>query len=468
MASTAVFTVASKNHLAYARTLFNSVARVHPEYKLFLCLGDEVEGYFDTCTEPFTIIPADRLGIKNFEDMTLRYNVMEFNMALKPFMCRWLFDNTKLETVIYLDSDIYVYSRFDRLEKVLESGVSVVLTPHITKPLEDGKMPNDYHMLQSGVFNAGFFASRRCSETLSFMDWWGRRLSTQCIADFALNLSADQKWCDLAPCFLDELKVFKDPGYNVAYWNLAQRQLHKTADGEWQANGSPLVFFHFSGLSVEKRQEISKHQNRFEWDDIQECQELFDQYRHELITNGWNEAHKWPYAYDIVSEKMAICPLIHHFYRLEVSQPMNFKGIAIDDYLVNLCNQRDKMISDEGGLLITKLMTLVYRLRPDIQAAFNLNTDDGRHQFVTWFEVYGEREYGLPVSITRHNHNEKSITTVKGDEPQQVSADTSLIDADKHVKKTAKYLLTTSREKIKKLGFNIIKFYREQFQRRVT
>ena len=405
MASIGVFTIASKNYLSYVRALMNSVARFHPDYKLFLCLADRVDDYFDTKAEIYDTVQADQLGIENFEDMTVRYDIMEFNTAVKPFMFKWLFNNTDLDVVIYLDPDIRVYSRFDQLESVLEKGASVVLTPHITKPLEDERNPNDYNMLQAGVYNLGFIAARRFSETLDFMDWWGRRLSSQCVVDFEKNLFVDQKWCDLAPCFLEKFSILKDPGYNVAYWNLAHRHVVISPNGVWKVNEAPLVFFHFSGVHPEKRNVVSKHQDRFKWDDISECQPLFNQYLDELILYGWKESSKWPYAYASISENLRLNPLIRRLYRSLVLNPIDLdsKKMHIETYLLGLCNQKADDIFD-NDVWITSLMKLVYQLRPDVQAAFNLSNSDGRRQFVNWFEVSGEREYGLPPSVTHQEY----------------------------------------------------------------
>src|SRR5688572_17830907 len=123
-----LFTIGSKNYLSYVRTLFDSVARAHPEYQLFLCLADRADGYFDPAAEPYTIVEAERIGISDFCDFALRYDIMELNTAIKPFMFRWMFDSTNLDAIIYLDPDIHVYSRLDHLETVLDEGASVVLT----------------------------------------------------------------------------------------------------------------------------------------------------------------------------------------------------------------------------------------------------------------------------------------------------------------------------------------------------
>lgn len=397
-----VFTIASKNYLAYVRTLLASVAKIQPEYRRFLCLADQVDGYFDVDAEPYEIIQADQLGILHFKDMRVRYDIMEFNTAVKPFMFRWLFENTDLDVVIYLDPDIRVYSRFDRLEHVFDEGASVVLTPHITHPLEDGKNPNDYHMLQSGVFNLGFIAVRSCSESLEFIDWWGRRLTTQCTSDIASNLFTDQRWCDLAPCFLDNLKVFKDPGYNVAYWNLVQRQVVSVPGNGWQVNGEPLVFFHFSGVNPEDSSLVSKHQNRFIWKNIAGYKSLFESYHDELKMRGWQASSKWPYAYDGESGIFKKLPsLVRKLYHQTHPQPADLEGRCLEEYLVELCNQPADGISADGSHGITRLMALVYRLRPDLQVAFGLSEAEGRLRFTQWFEVSGEREYGLPPEVLR-------------------------------------------------------------------
>ncbi len=403
MASISVFTIAAKNYLAYARVLLKSVARLHPEYRLYLCLADRVDGYFEPKDEGYTVVAAEDLGIPNFADFSLRYDIMEFSTAVKPYMFRWLFENTESDAAIYLDPDIRLYSRFDRLEKLLAPETSVVLTPHITKPIEDGKVPSDYHMLQSGVFNLGFAAARRCEESLAFMDWWSRRLATRCVADMQNNLFVDQKWCDLAPCLLGDLRILRDDGYNVAYWNLAQRRVSRSAQGEWRVNDEPLVFYHFSGVNPADRRAVSKYQNRFSWADVPAVHPLFDGYIDELLAAGWNETRAWPYAFGTFREGAEIHRVIRQLYRESHPEPAAVGEDGRSDFLLELCNQPADASAGDGSPRITRLMALVYRLRPDVQADFSLQSAAGRRQFAAWFEVAGEREYRLPGCVTRQD-----------------------------------------------------------------
>lgn len=395
-----VFTIASKNYIAYARTLLESVEKHHPECRRYLCLADKVDGYFNPSEEKFHVVQADELDIDSFHDMTMRYDIMEFNTAIKPFMIEWLFKHTDLDVVIYLDPDIQLFSRFDILLDEFRSGASAVLTPHITEPVEDGLNPNDYHMLQSGVFNLGFIALQRCDEALRFVQWWGRRLKTQCASDISNNLFTDQRWCDLAPCFIDRLTVLKNPGFNVAYWNLAQRNLSKNEAGEWLVNGHPLVFFHFSGVNADQRELVSKHQNRFNWEDIASCQPLFEAYLDSLVRHGWNLCKNWPYAYSFVDESFKIPSVVRQLFREKEPQPKSFECDGISLYLINMCNGLAQDIPQHPDVAITALMLFVYRMRPDLQSVFNLSSVDGQVGFAHWFEISGPREYGLPNEVT--------------------------------------------------------------------
>jgi FkbM family methyltransferase len=408
-----VFTIASKNYLAYVRVLLKSVAVLHPEYALYLCLADKVDGAFDPREEGFHVVPSDGIGIPHFDDMSVRYDIMEFNTAIKPFMFRWLLDNTDLDSVIYLDPDIRAFSRFSHLEAVLASDVSVVLTPHITQPVEDGKNPNDYHMLQAGVFNLGFAAVNRCDEAKRFVEWWGRRLETQADADFARNLFTDQRWCDLAPCFLGRLHILKHPGYNVAYWNLTEQAIRQVR-GEWQANGEPLTFFHFSGVNASKENVISKHQNRFDWTDVPTCKPMFDAYRQALLQEGWEQSKGWEYAYAYTKEGLRIPPIARKLYRLSFPTSQTFADTSATGRLLGLCNESSNTVPFDFARPITRLMDIIYRERQDLQAAYNLNTHEGRTGFRAWYASTASREYNLSLEFVPHISPMEAETLLSG------------------------------------------------------
>lgn len=393
-----VFTIASKNYLAYVRVLLASVRQWNPDYKLFLCLADKVEGAFDVSQEDFEVIEADSIGIRHMADMAVRYDIMEFNTAIKPFVFQHLLDSTDLDSVIYLDPDIRVFAPLSRLEAELEGGPSVVLTPHLTRPIEDGKNPNDYHILQTGVFNLGFMAINRCQDARRFVDWWARRLQTQAHADFGRNLFTDQRWCDLAPCFVERLSVFKAAGYNVAYWNLTERKVEFDS-GRWTVNGEPLTFFHFSGVNASAENVISKHQNRYTWSDLPQLKPLFDAYRAALVDAGWGHVRDWRYAYASTSTGLPLKPLMRSLYAQAHPEPVDSSAVDLTQAVLEACNAPAGSVLEDDDIVVTRLMAQIHGQRVDLQCAFNLMSPEGRRGLREWFASAGPREYGLPGAV---------------------------------------------------------------------
>jgi hypothetical protein len=73
----------------------------------------------------------------------------------------------------------------------------------------------------------------------------------------------------------------RNPGYNVAHWNLHERVLSK--QDNMHVNGKfKLVFFHFSGFAFDDVTKISKHQNRFTLDSRNDLSEIFIEYKHNV------------------------------------------------------------------------------------------------------------------------------------------------------------------------------------------
>ena len=120
----AVFTICSNNYIPAAKTFFASVRRHHPEAELFLCLADrmiEMDGLYDP---EWTIVQAHELGIPDFSGFAFRYDIMEFNTAVKPFMFDYLLNEMRHDAVLYFDPDIEIFRRLDGIVSRLQQGAS--------------------------------------------------------------------------------------------------------------------------------------------------------------------------------------------------------------------------------------------------------------------------------------------------------------------------------------------------------
>ena len=99
-----------------------------------------------------------------------------------------------------------------------------------------------------GAFNFGFFAVKNSKNGLDFARWWRDRLVDFCYDDIPNGLFTDQKWGDLVPGMFDGVLVLRDPGYNVATWNINNRKITIDENDKYWVNGSKLKFYHFSGF----------------------------------------------------------------------------------------------------------------------------------------------------------------------------------------------------------------------------
>lgn len=291
----AFFTICSKNFLAHARVLYNSVRPHYPDARFFVVLCDRIDGMFDPAKEPFEFIFLEDLNLPNLSDMATRYNITEFNTAVKPFAFTHLLKNFGFGSVVYLDPDLYFVNKMDELDQLLHEGAEAVLTPHILQPAENDEV-HDGKMLLFGIYNLGFLALRNTPAVLAFLAWWGRRLERDCVIRLEEGLFVDQKWADLLPAFVPGTRVIHHPGYNVAYWNLPQRKIVR--DGErWLVNGEALRFVHFSGNKLDDIKVFSRHSQQVTITSIGDLRHLLDTYREEVYAQGHAFYRKFPYAY---------------------------------------------------------------------------------------------------------------------------------------------------------------------------
>ncbi|MCB8879392.1 hypothetical protein ACELLULO517_04045 [Acidisoma cellulosilytica] len=290
-----VFTICSRNFLGYAQALWQSLTAHHHNVVFHVGLCDDAST-FDILTHPFEIIQISELGIQTWDRMLARYNITELNTALKPFLFLLLFDRYPGQPIVYLDPDILVFSPLTEIFALLDDGANCVLTPHVTGPSEFAEM-NDQQFLRYGAYNLGFCVLRGVPEVRRVVSWWGRRLETQCVIDLEQGLFVDQKWADLFPAYIDRTAILRHPGYNVAYWNLAQRIVRVDSAGHWSVNGEPLRFFHFSGNKIEDRQHFSRHSEVFSVETIGDVRKLLDIYRDAVNGNGHPYYLGIPYAF---------------------------------------------------------------------------------------------------------------------------------------------------------------------------
>lgn len=246
-----IYTSINWAYLPKARLLAKSVKQHIPDATFVLAM---LERNFDdpTLIDPDfdVVIGPDELGIPNLDAWIFTHNVVEACTAQKGRVLQILLDRYPTEAVVYLDPDIEVYSDLLELKECLANS-DVVLTPHLAHP-EDTKLgieSNELSALIHGTYNLGFVAVSNTTNGRIFADWWSSRLIDYCYDEKSRGIFTDQKWVDLAPGLFDGIHILRHPSYNIATWNISQRNLVWDTEQECNLiNGTPIRFIHYSGF----------------------------------------------------------------------------------------------------------------------------------------------------------------------------------------------------------------------------
>lgn len=287
---TATFTICSNNFLARAKTVLDSVRHHHPEMKTILFVIDEDDpaidyGFF----LPAEVVMVDEKVIPGFMELVHQYTVMELNTAVRPFIIRHLQGHYPgIDKLYYVDPDMYVYDRLDRLDTLLDEE-DIIITPHFTNPIPvDGLRPLENLALNFGIYNAGVFAMNpQTANVNNFLDWWGERMRQFGHIDLLHGYFSDQIWFNLVPLFFKRVHILTHPGYNMAIWNLHERGIKSyDYDGRITLNsGDNLVIYHFSSWDYFNPGQLSREHNRYDFTNRPDLVKLYADYHQALIKN---------------------------------------------------------------------------------------------------------------------------------------------------------------------------------------
>ncbi|MCL4813522.1 MAG: glycosyltransferase [Vicinamibacteraceae bacterium] len=378
-------TICSNNYLAHAVTLAKSFLARHPDADFVICLADErtkVLPYPERRLPRLSIVAAGELGIAGFRAMAFGYSILELNTAVKPFLLEHLLRTLGYETVLYLDPDILVLTPLDDLFDALDTH-DFAVTPHLTVPYADDRRPTVVDIMRAGVFNLGFFGVSARSSARPFLGWWQARVARECVVAPDRGYFVDQRWVDLLPALSPAVHVVRDPGCNVAYWNLHERRI-TWSRGAFRSGEHSLRFFHFSGIDIDAPSTVSRHQNRHTLPRRGALTDLFGLYRYLVYQHGHARWRRVPYGYGTFANGDPIPPLVREIYR---SAGDRFG----DPFRVGPRSFRRWLDApDEGRTGLTNLEREAYRHRADLRSRFE--------------HVDGEDRARYQLHLRRHCH----------------------------------------------------------------
>ena len=358
------------------------------------------------------------MAIPEFPSFSFRYDIMELNTAVKPYMFRHLLDELDYDAVLYFDPDIEIFRPLEGVLEKLRGGASFVLTPHLCAPSEGPEEPNDFTIMRAGIYNLGFLGAARGEESRRVIDWWARRLRFYCISAQEQGVFVDQKFMDLVPGFSPHAHVSPDTSLNVAYWNLRQRRLEQNQDG-WTVDGQGLTFFHYSGFDPRQPTRISKYDPASGDAMPEPLRRLTAGYARRLLANGHGKISGATYAYG----RFASGTSIHHLVRRMFREWHSFWPDDPFETYEAFLSAPWPGASRSPGHIVTNFMRFLYLQFSELPRRWDVSCPAHVEMLVNWFvmdaptELLLDRRLVEPVAARAGLHHRPPVPALPRSQP---------------------------------------------------
>lgn len=303
----AVVCTAAENYAAQLRVLAASFLRFHPGIPFYALLIGSSRCAGATAGLPVRPLRLADLGDGGMAGMKLRYAPKQFAAAIKPHLLLHLL-NRGHRTAVFLDPDMLVLAPLTPFLD-LAAAHALTLTPHVVP--EAALRPDaalERSLLGAGMFNGGVMAVSAGEPARSFLLWWAGRLRVHCREETWRGIHYDQRWLDLAPGFVEDLCVCRDPGCNADYWRLPWLEWELRGDAI-SVNGGPLRLFHFSGYDPSRPHLVTRFRPQLRVDELGPAGDLFERYQQLLLDAGWRQWSRRPWPWPMAHS-------LYHFARL--------------------------------------------------------------------------------------------------------------------------------------------------------
>jgi hypothetical protein len=307
MPQSAFCTIATRSHLKYAIALGKALDRYHPDLNVCILAVDFTSDSVLPRSKNIELIALDALKFDEIGDMKIYFNAFELSNALKPFLIFHLLQK-RFERVVYLDADIFVVGNFKLLFELLDRN-EFVLSPHWLYPeVSKDSVLSVANIADLGIYNGGMWGLRRGEGSSRMLQWLMHFLPC-----FGFDDQENQMWTDqkllplLVQLYQSYFGCIEDPGYNIAYWNLHERQVRRE-NGRYYANDQPVVFFHLSQFPIGAADPFAD--NRLWTRQIPVVKEMVDEYRSDIPVDPLDRR---PYAFDVVGARR-LSPELRRYY----------------------------------------------------------------------------------------------------------------------------------------------------------
>jgi hypothetical protein len=241
--------VLSKFHLFKIIPMYSSLKVRCKDFQLFiLCMDSEVYDVFSKINfDNITLVKLEDIEDEDEEMLKAKSHrsFHEYCWTSKAvFLYYVLKKYPDAEYFAHLDADLYFYSNPEEIFNENPSA-SLYITHH-----RNSKMFESTYEL-TGIYNTGFVGCRNDRDALDAVKQWKTRCIKSCsvVPDTVNKTFGDQRYIEDWPINFKNVNVINSLGANAALWNIHNYTV-TSRNGKVYLNEDPLIFYHFSGVSI--------------------------------------------------------------------------------------------------------------------------------------------------------------------------------------------------------------------------
>ena len=265
-------TLFHSNYAAKGLTLYRSLTKVCPEFRLFVfAFDDDAASLMRALSLPeVTVIPLSEFEDEDLLRVKPTRSIAEYCWTCTASTILFCLNHFDIDHCTYLDSDLFFYQSPQVM--IDEMGDNdILITPHWFAP-------NNEISEEVGHFCVQFVTVKNTPNALSVITEWRNECIDWCYGHHQDGKFGDQKYLDKWPMVHKRIFVSSNMGGGVAPWNM-ERYSFRLEDGLLYATERemsltfPVVFCHFHFVFASNKGHV--HQFSFDTYPIDEqCSEM--------------------------------------------------------------------------------------------------------------------------------------------------------------------------------------------------
>ncbi len=246
--------VVSQDHLFKFLAMYSSLKAHCSDFKLFAICASDIVWHILNKAAFSEIVPVYLHDIENEAILKAKEDrpFHAFCWTLKPVFLHYVMNKyPDCQYFAHLDADLYFFEN-PGLIFLENPEASLFLTHH-----RNARNFLEYYG-RTGVFNTGFVGCKNNATALKAIAQWKEQCLLFCPIqeDPIRKLFGDQRYVESWPDQFHGVHVVRSTGANAALWNI-QNYTVTAKEGKVYLNNDPLIFYHFSGLTIISRTEFN-------------------------------------------------------------------------------------------------------------------------------------------------------------------------------------------------------------------